>query len=311
MDSLIFNLSLILASLFLGIILGLILKNSILKISNILLIFSVFILIYFIGYSVGNYILTTDIFYINYLFLLSFSSSLVVSFGSMFGSYLLEKRFLKNKDIFENQKFENKLSVKFSFLLAGTIVFSIISGMFFKIFNENFLQFFIQIFLCILIFSAGLSIGGDSKLYENLKFMWKTYIYLPIGAILGSFISGLFIYLLILKQYVLVSSLGMGWYTYTSSFLLSTYGIEASFFGFLQNYLRELLTFFLIPFLSRYFKSYSLIAFGGATTMDNTLPVYILILGKQSTAACLINGIIITFAVPLILFITYFLNYFL
>jgi Predicted membrane protein len=141
--------------------------------------------------------------------------------------------------------------------------------------------------------------------------MWKTYIYLPIGAILGSFISGLFIYLLILKQYVLVSSLGMGWYTYTSSFLLSTYGIEASFFGFLQNYLRELLTFFLIPFLSRYFKSYSLIAFGGATTMDNTLPVYILILGKQSTAACLINGIIITFAVPLILFITYFLNYFL
>jgi hypothetical protein len=141
MDSLIFNLSLILASLFLGIILGLILKNSILKISNILLIFSVFILIYFIGYSVGNYILTTDIFYINYLFLLSFSSSLVVSFGSMFGSYLLEKRFLKNKDIFENQKFENKLSVKFSFLLAGTIVFSIISGMFLKFSTKIFFNF--------------------------------------------------------------------------------------------------------------------------------------------------------------------------
>jgi len=47
-------------------------------------------------------------------------------------------------------------------------------------------------------------------------------------------------------------------------------------------YLRELFTFFLIPFISRYFKSYT-------------------------TVACLINGIIITIAVPPLLFLLSFL----
>jgi uncharacterized membrane protein YbjE (DUF340 family) len=41
--------------------------------------------------------------------------------------------------------------------------------------------------------------------------------------------------------------------------------------------------------------------------MDNTLPVYILTLGKSTTVACLINGIIITIAVPPLLFLLSFL----
>jgi uncharacterized membrane protein YbjE (DUF340 family) len=297
---------LILLSLIVGIIFGLFLKNSILRISNILLFTTVFIVIFLIGFSSGNYISTKDIFYVNFLLLISILSSLLVSFGSIIVTYFFEKKFFKNKKIFEKNK--NKISLKIPFLLIIIIIFSLITGIYFNnLINEETLQYSIQFFLFILIFSVGLSIGGDSKLYENLKNMWKIYIYLPIGALLGSFIVASFMYFFISEKYILISSLGMGWYTYTSSFLLYTHGVEASFFGFLQNYLRELFTFFLIPFVARYFKSYSLITFGGATTMDNTLPVYILTLGKSTTVACLINGIIITIAVPPLLFLLSFL----
>ena len=154
---------LILLSLILGIIFGLILKSSILRISNILLFSTVFILICLIGFSSGNYISTTkDIFYVNFLLLISILSSLLVSFGSIIVTYFFEKKFFKNKNIFE--KNENKLSLKFPFLLIIIIIFSLITGIYFNnLISEETLQYSIQFFLFILIFSVGLSIEINKK----------------------------------------------------------------------------------------------------------------------------------------------------
>ena len=92
---------------------------------------------------------------------------------------------------------------------------------------------------------------------------------------------------------------GMGWYSFTGPFVAGWLGPQAGFTAFMFNILREQVAFILPPFLRR--PRAAMLSLGGATTMDNTLPVYISLYGREVAVASVSHGAILTLLVPVLL----------
>jgi uncharacterized membrane protein YbjE (DUF340 family) len=89
------------------------------------------------------------------------------------------------------------------------------------------------------------------------------------------------------------ATLGMGWYSFTGPYIASVYGPAEGFAAFLLNVLREQATFPLVRG-----SRVVMLSLGGATTMDNTLPVYVYTYGEDFAPASILHGFIMTVAVP-------------
>ncbi|MGC9136379.1 lysine exporter LysO family protein [Caldivirga sp.] len=121
-----------------------------------------------------------------------------------------------------------------------------------------------------------------------------------VSALLGSVITGSllsFIFNIRLNTSLAIA-LGMGWYTFTGPVVALYAGPYYGLLAFLSNFLREQLTFILVPFIPG--SPQALISIGGATTMDDTLPVYVSVLGKDYSVASISNGLLLTILVPII-----------
>ncbi|MGC8571263.1 MAG: lysine exporter LysO family protein [Caldivirga sp.] len=121
-----------------------------------------------------------------------------------------------------------------------------------------------------------------------------------VSALLGSVIAGSllsFIFNIRLNTSLAIA-LGMGWYTFTGPVVALYAGPYYGLLAFLSNFLREQLTFILVPFIPG--SPQALISIGGATTMDDTLPVYVSVLGKDYSVASISNGLLLTILVPII-----------
>ena len=94
----------------------------------------------------------------------------------------------------------------------------------------------------------------------------------------------------------LAIALGMGWYTYTGPTVALYEGPMLGAVAFLANFMREQLTFIIVPMMPG--NPESLISIGGATSMDDTLPVYISALGYEYMAASVSSGLLLTILVP-------------
>lgn len=157
-----------------------------------------------------------------------------------------------------------------------------------------------QILLLALMIIVGIDLGADPEMLRSSIAASLRCWHVWLGAILGSLFSGILVAIVFGVRVSLASSLAMGWYTYIASYVYALYGAQYSIYAFLQNYFREMLTYIVLPLLSRSFRSVSLIAFGGVTTMDNTLPAVISTLGREYTFAAISSGIVLTMLVPLI-----------
>lgn len=109
----------------------------------------------------------------------------------------------------------------------------------------------------------------------------------PIGALLAT-----------LFHITPAVAFGMGWYGFTGPDKIRRSRRGA--YGLLVNFLREQFTFLLGPILARKFGKSGVLAAGGATTMDNTLPLYVALYGSQYALYAFANGFILTVAVPLL-----------
>ncbi len=92
---------------------------------------------------------------------------------------------------------------------------------------------------------------------------------------------------------------GMGWYSFSGPFAASHIGVEEGLSIFIVNLLREQLVFLLVPLLRRPFIG--LLALGGATTMDNTLPIYVAVYGEEAAIPSVSNGVALTLVTPFLL----------
>ncbi|MEA1960957.1 MAG: LysO family transporter [Bacillota bacterium] len=81
-------------------------------------------------------------------------------------------------------------------------------------------------------------------------------------------------------------------------------GFNIGLIAFLANLMREISTFVFGPMLVKY-SCLAPIALGGASTMDTTLSVIKQISTEEITLLAFINGVILSFIVPALLFIIY------
>ena len=153
--------------------------------------------------------------------------------------------------------------------------------------------------LFVLLFLAGADIGRLRGLQLSLKL-----VVVPAASLAASFAAGLLFYFWTgLSPAVAV---GMGWYSFTGPFLLSASGNAVlGAVGFLANFFREQLTFLLTPLISSIAPPESALAIGGATTMDNTLPLYRSVYGSEMVIPAVVNGVLLTALVPALVPLVY------
>jgi uncharacterized membrane protein YbjE (DUF340 family) len=157
-----------------------------------------------------------------------------------------------------------------------------------------------DILLIVLIYSVSVDLGIERNSIRRSIYATPKYWYVWVGTIIGNLMFGMILQYIFSMRFSISSSLAMGWYSYIAGYTYTAYGEEASLHSFLQNYFREASTYIVIPMLSKRIRSASLIAYGGVTTMDNTLPVYMAYLGKEYYFIAISNEVILTMLAPVV-----------
>lgn len=167
----------------------------------------------------------------------------------------------------------------------------------------SFLTGHSNIVLYILMFSVGISIGMHDGIVQKIKVYHVKILIIPVGIIAGSLLGGLLcsiIFNIPVGQATAVTS-GLGWYSLAGATIGKLAGAELGSIAFMSNLMREIFSFFIIPFLAARFNHYTCIAPAGATSEDTTLPVMLKYTNEETVVLSVLNGIICSFFVPILI----------
>jgi len=263
---------------------------------------SVILLVVVLGFSGGSsmalyeYIST---FYISYLYI-SITAALLSGLLSVTSSALLERILGSHINI----KTSPPSSVSTPIFPMAILIAFIASTSFGAItglpVDKERISLISDILLIVLIYSVSVELGIDRDSIRRSIYATPKYWYVWVGTIIGNLMSGMILQYIFSMRFSISSSLAMGWYSYIAGYTYTAYGEEVSLHSFLQNYFREASTYIVIPMLSERIRSASLIAYGGVTTMDNTLPVYMAYLGKEYYFIAISNEVILTMLAPVV-----------
>ena len=131
--------------------------------------------------------------------------------------------------------------------------------------------------LYLLMFLVGISIGFNQGIVSKIKEYHIKIFVIPLGIVVGSILGGIAGGLLTgmpLGESTAIAS-GLGWYSLSGVTIGNLAGAQAGSIAFLSNLLREIFSFFSIPWISKKLNYYTCIAPAGATSEDTTLPMKI------------------------------------
>ena len=158
------------------------------------------------------------------------------------------------------------------------------------------------ILLFVLMSCVGISVGSDRRLGEILRSLRPKILLYPLGTTIGTFLAaGLCsLFLAYPLSHCLAVGVGAGFAYYSLSSILITQavGTELGTVALICNLAREALTLLLVPLVARFAPEPAVIAMGGATTMDSTLPIMARTLGTQWVFVALVHAIVLDFSVP-------------
>ncbi|MBW2306032.1 MAG: lysine exporter LysO family protein [Deltaproteobacteria bacterium] len=159
---------------------------------------------------------------------------------------------------------------------------------------------FITFGVCLLVFSVGVTIGQSRDIWRQMKALGARALLLPAGVAAGTLLGSLAapVFIPIGFREALAVGAGFGWYSLSGVLLMQLHSAELGALAFLTNVFRELLSIVLIPFLARFTGPYTMIAPGGATTMDTTLPLIHRFSDADGTLLAFINGFLLSLLVP-------------
>ncbi|TCO05392.1 lysine exporter LysO family protein [Natronoflexus pectinivorans] len=157
--------------------------------------------------------------------------------------------------------------------------------------------------LYLLMLIVGISVGSDKSMSEIFRRMKLVHLLVPVGVILGS-LAGAVIVSLFIHQIshgtAMAIGAGFGYYSLSAILISGIRGDEAGVVALLANIFREVFTLVMAPFLVKLFGRFSIIASGGATAMDTTLPVIVRFSGKEMTVIAILSGIVLSLLVPVL-----------
>lgn len=192
--------------------------------------------------------------------------------------------------------------------LSLRIFFSVISGTLLGYFflpetaSEN-IGIAVDIGLMILLFFVGIDIGKQKDILGKIRDIGLKVFLVPMAVILGSVVGGMlggFLLKIPINEGGAVGS-GLGWYSLSSTILLSNDLVELSALAFLSNVFREVFGLITIPFIAKYIGKLETIAVSGATSMDTSLPVIAKSTDPEIAIIAFVTGVICTASVPIIL----------
>ena len=164
-----------------------------------------------------------------------------------------------------------------------------------------------QQLLWLLMFSVGISVGMQKGILTRLRQYHVKILVIPFGIIAGSLIGGVLCRLILnypLNEAVSIAG-GMGWYSLAGVSISGLAGAESGSIAFLSNLMREIGSFFMIPYLSRHFNSFTCIAPAAATSEDTTLPMLMRYTNEETVVFAVLNGMICSAFVPVVISLCY------
>lgn len=225
--------------------------------------------------------------------------------GSVLVVWLLERRWLKRLQAGREVAGSNEENpFQLALWIGGLLLLGVVTGYFLlKPLHLPLLGQVTTAALCLFLFAVGMDLARQSHIWRQLMGMGWLIGLIPLGVLLGGMLGALIgsIFLDITVPVALATGASSGFYSYAGVFMAERVGAQAGTIAFLTNFFRELLSFFIIPVLGSKLKgSLAVMAPGGATTMDTTLPVITRTLGSGVAAIALINGAIVSLLVPLV-----------
>lgn len=157
--------------------------------------------------------------------------------------------------------------------------------------------------LYLLMFSVGISIGMRDGILQKIKEYHVRIFIIPAGIIAGSLLGGLLCSAILDMPagYAAAVTSGLGWYSLAGATISRLVGAELGSVAFMSNLMREIFSFFIIPFLALRLNHYTCIAPAGATSEDTTLPVMLKYTNEETVVLSVLNGMICSFFVPILI----------
>ena len=160
-----------------------------------------------------------------------------------------------------------------------------------------------EVILYALMFFVGISVGGSRGLLGKLRQYHVRVLIIPAGIVVGSVVGGLVCAPLVgmsLPTGAAVAS-GLGWYSLSGVMMTDIAGAQVGSITFLANLLRELVSFFSIPWIAKHLNYPTCIAPAGATSEDTTLPMLIRCTNGETVVLSVLNGVICSALVPVLI----------
>lgn len=156
--------------------------------------------------------------------------------------------------------------------------------------------------LALLLLGVGIDLGRNREIWRSLRELGCRILLVPfgvgVGSVVGAVCGGVIVGLPINESSAVGA--GFGWYSLSGVLIAQIYSAETGTLAFLTNVLRELLAFIFVPLAYRYLNKYSVIALGGATSMDTTLPLISRVAGSEMAVIAFLSGVTLTAAVPIL-----------
>ena len=153
--------------------------------------------------------------------------------------------------------------------------------------------------LVLLLFVMGFVFGADREAVVRLKKAGLRIFVVPfaiaLGSIVGGFVGGYLLGISVVGSMAIAA--GFGWYTLAGPLVGQLFGAGLGALGFMVNFLRELLTIATIPLTAKADR-YLPVAFGGATTMDTTLPIIVKYCGPEVMIIAFSSGFALSLIAP-------------
>lgn len=165
--------------------------------------------------------------------------------------------------------------------------------------------------LYLLMFSVGMIIGLHKGIIKKIKEYHVKILIIPAGIIVGTLLGG--VLLSMVTKYNVGESTsvvsGLGWYSLAGVTIGNLAGAQLGSIAFLSNLMREIFSFFTIPFIAKHFNYYSCIAPAAATSEDTTLPMMMKYTNEETVVLSVINGVLCSAVVPVLIPLCYQLKF--
>ena len=168
---------------------------------------------------------------------------------------------------------------------------------------SDYIGTIIDIGLMVLLFFVGIDLGKQKDILDKIKKLGLKALLVPLGVIIGSVVGSMVVGIFLNMKINEAGAIGagLGWYSLSSTILLSDGYVELSALAFLSNVFREIIALIFIPLIAKYIGKLESVSTAGATAMDTSLPVISKSTDPQTTLIAFITGVTCTIAVPIVL----------